>query len=150
DQLVVLSTTDGQPSLQLGWAGKALQVWLLVGAVAILTNLERTFRASVGTIRWKIKFMIIGLAVLFVVRIYSSSQFLLYSKRQINVSLLFLVAVTLPVVCLLMTRSLVREGAFNVTVYPSPTVLRNSVTALLAGAYLLLVGVLAQIVTWLG
>src|SRR5439155_26843516 len=45
--------------LRLGWAGKALQVWLLVGAVAILANLERTFRSSVGTIRWKIKFMLI-------------------------------------------------------------------------------------------
>src|SRR5262249_40682368 len=112
-------------------------------AVAILTNLERTFRASVGTIRWKVKFMLIGLGLLFIVRVYSSSQFLLY--QQIDASLLFLPAVTLPVACLLMMRSLIREGLFNISVYPSRAVLQNSVTFLAAGAYLLLVGVLAKI-----
>ncbi|MCI0620764.1 MAG: PEP-CTERM system histidine kinase PrsK, partial [Acidobacteria bacterium] len=135
-------------SLRLGWAGKALQVWLLVGAVAVLTNLERTFRASIGTIRWRIKFMLMGLGVLFLVIIYSSSQFLLYG--QVNLSLLWLRAVALPIVCLLMTRAQLREGVFNVAVYPSRIVLQNSVTALAAGVYLLVVGVLAKIVIWLG
>src|SRR5688572_14802044 len=102
DQLVFAASEEAPlegMGLRLGWAGKTLQVWLLVGSVAILTNLERTFRASVGTIRWKIKFMLIGLGVLFVVRVYSSSQFLLYREISYSFlsSLLFLRAITLPI-----------------------------------------------------
>src|SRR5262245_43950120 len=83
DQLVLSAPSErlADPlNLRLGWSGKALQVWLLVGSVAILTNLERTFRSSIGTIRWKIKFMLVALGLLFIVSIYSSSQLLLQSS----------------------------------------------------------------------
>jgi len=151
DQLILgpgqTSLTSGV-DLPLGWAGKMLNVWLLVAVVVILMNLERTFRASIGTIRWRVKFMLLGLAALFVVRLYVSSQFLLFSR--INLPLMIVHALTLPVVCLLITKSLAREGLFNVTVYPSRTVLQHSVTLIAAGVYLLVVGVLAKMVTLLG
>jgi len=53
-------------------------------------NLERTFRASVGTMRWRIKYMMVGLAVLFGAKIYFCSQVLLYSA--INLSLVTITA----------------------------------------------------------
>jgi hypothetical protein len=49
NQLVISNTPENgfeALNLRLGWAGKALQVWLLVGAVAILSNLERAFAAN--------------------------------------------------------------------------------------------------------
>src|SRR5471030_1686866 len=54
----------------LGIPGIILNCLFLLGAVLVLINLERTFRASVGTMRWRIKFMVLGLGVLFAVRLY--------------------------------------------------------------------------------
>ena len=58
---------------------KALNVILLVAFVWILMNLEQTFRSAVGTMRWRIKFVILGLAVIFGARLYVRSQALLFS-----------------------------------------------------------------------
>src|SRR5438445_13803850 len=111
-------------------------------------NLERTFRASVGTMRWRIKFTVIGLGVLFVVRAYTSSQALLF--RGIDLSLVAVNSGALIVACLLILRSLLRVGDTDVTVYLSQSVLHTSLTLLLAGTYLLIVGVFAKVVTFLG
>jgi putative PEP-CTERM system histidine kinase len=50
----------------------------------------------------------------------------------------------------LTTRSLYRTGHFELEVYPSRAVLQKSVTVFLAGAYLLIVGVLAKVVSYIG
>src|SRR5881394_2580196 len=71
---VVRSTPGSIWALIMGWPGKALNLAGLLGAVLILMNLERTFRASVGTMRWRIKYLMLGLAVLFGTRIYVTSQ----------------------------------------------------------------------------
>ena len=48
--------------LQFGAIAKALNVILLVALVLILMNLEQTFRSAVGTMRWRIKFVVLALA----------------------------------------------------------------------------------------
>jgi putative PEP-CTERM system histidine kinase len=127
---------------------------LVVGIVCLLSfvldlmNLERTFRASVGTMRWRIKFMLIGLAVLFVVRAYTTSQFILFHK--LDLALQALDHAALIVACLLISRSLLRTGHFEVNVFPSRFVLQNSLTLLVAGVYLVVVGLLAKLVSYLG
>jgi putative PEP-CTERM system histidine kinase len=132
----------------LGTPGIFLNIFFLISAVFVLTNLERTYRAAVGTIRWRIKFMILGLFVLFAVQAYISSQTLLF--HAINLSLQTLNSVALLVACLLISRSLFRAGHFDMDVYPSHSVLHNSFTIFLAGIYLLTVGVFARVVTVLG
>jgi putative PEP-CTERM system histidine kinase len=134
--------------LNLGMFGFVLNLLLLLSLVLVLMNLERTFRAAVGIMRWRIKFMIIGLGVLFAVRAYTSSQMLLF--HAINPALQLVDAGALLVACLLIMRSISREGHFNLDVYPSHSVLQNSLTVLLAGIYLLIVGVFAKIVTLVG
>jgi len=52
--------------------------------------------------------------------------------------------------CLLILRAAFRSGHFEVSVYPSHAVLQHSLTILLTGVYLLMVGVFAKVVTWLG
>ena len=47
-------------SLSFGGAGRALNVLCLIAAVMILNNLEKTFRSTVGTMRWRIKFVVLG------------------------------------------------------------------------------------------
>jgi putative PEP-CTERM system histidine kinase len=141
--------TEGSPlMLRLGFAGTGLHLLVLLSAVLVLMNLERTFRASVGTMRWRIKFMVLGLGVLFVVRAYTSSQALLFHGGQLlqqGVN-----SGALLVACLLMTRALFRAGHFEVSIYPSHSLLHHSFTILLAGVYLLIVGVFAKVVTFLG
>jgi putative PEP-CTERM system histidine kinase len=98
--------------------------------------------------RWRIKFMILGLGVLFAVLAYTSSQALLYGNVNPALQVLFSGAVLVG--SLLITRSLFRSGHFEVSVYPSQLVLHNSLTVLLAGVYLVIVGVLAKAVALLG
>ena len=79
--------TDGWV-LRLREPAKILNVLFLISTVLILTNIERTFRAAVGTMRWRIKFLFLGLGVIFGARIYTRSQALLfsdYSPSQLSV-----------------------------------------------------------------
>jgi putative PEP-CTERM system histidine kinase len=134
--------------LRLGLAGMILFGLLLIGSVGVTLNIERTFRASVGTMRWRIKFMLLGVGLIFVVRIYTSSQVLLF--RGFDSSLDSLNSGALLVGSLVALRSLARSGHFDIEVYPSQLVLQNSVTVLLAGAYLLIIGILAKVVAYIG
>ena len=49
---------------RIGAAGSGLYLVQLAAAVLVLMNLERTFRAAVGTVRWRIKFMLLGVGLL--------------------------------------------------------------------------------------
>jgi signal transduction histidine kinase len=151
DQLVGLApvpNTGGLTVPVLGLTGFGLHLVALITSVLILSNLERTFRSAIGTLRWRIKLTMIGLVVLFGCRIYTGSQALLY--RSINPPLELLNCAALILACGLVAASVVRTKVFAIELYPSPAVLRHSLTLVLAGAYLLIVGVLARIVTALG
>ena len=132
----------------LGIAGITLNVLFLAGSILALMNLERTFRAAIGTVRWRIKFMVIGLGILFTVRSYTATQALLF--HNVDLSLQGLNAIALLAGCALMVRTLFRSGHFEVDIYPSHSILQNSFTALLAGVYLIVIGVFASIVASLG
>ena len=134
--------------LMLNDPAKILNVLVLVSTVLILTNIERTFRAAVGTMRWRIKFLVLGLGVIFGARIYTGSQALLfsdYSSGRLSVE-----ATALLIGCALIAVAYLRTGFSEIDVYPSRAVLQTSVTVLLTGAYLFVVGVLAQIVVHFG
>jgi putative PEP-CTERM system histidine kinase len=98
--------------------------------------------------RWRIKFMIIGLGLLLGVRIYTATQALLYSMIDTTIQTLNAGAVILG--GLLIARSLYRSMLIETDIYVSQSVLFRSVTVLMAGAYLLLVGLLARLLTYLG
>ena len=135
-------------TLVLGWPAKALSGLLVASAVLILMNFERTYRAAVGVMLWRIKFVALGLGLLFSVRIYTSSQAILYSS--FNPALESFNAAALLLACGLMTVAVLRSGMFSADIYPSQTVIFRSLTVFVAGLYLVLVGVMANFVTWLG
>ncbi len=138
----------GRWHFRLGAAGTALHVLVLVGAVLVLMNLERTLRAAVGTQRWRAKLVVLGIGVLFGVRIYTSSQAMLY--RATEPFLDALNGGALGLACGLIVVSLVRTRVFGIDVYPSHALLQRSLTVLMAGVYLLIVGLFAKIVGYLG
>ena len=151
EQLVaaVAAPAPGGPWIvMLGPAGIALSIWALVAAILVLMNLERTYRAAVGTIRWRIKFMVIGLGALFVLRGFTSSQVILF--HSIDLNLQGLNSIGLLIACALVARTLLRIGHFEVGVYASRSILQGSFTILLAGAYLILLGAGAKLAEKLG
>jgi putative PEP-CTERM system histidine kinase len=134
----------GELWVAFGSAAKVINLIILVGTVLVLMNLERTFRAAVGTMQWRIKFLILGLAVIFGARIYSRSQALVFSGHANSLTQLETIALLIG--CALMAIAYFRSGFSDIEVYPSRAVLHTSITVLLAGGYLFVVGVLAQIV----
>jgi putative PEP-CTERM system histidine kinase len=129
-------------------AAKMLNGFLLVGTVMVLMNLERTFRSAVGTMRWRIKFIVLGLAIVFGARIYTLSQGLLFSGEVLLLTDVDTTALLIG--CALMAVAFLRSGFGEIDVYPSHVILRTSLTVLLVGAYLFIVGVLAQVVARTG
>jgi len=135
-------------TLALGWSGYIFYCFLLICSVLILMNLEMTLKASTGSKRWQIKFMVLGLGGLFAAYIYTSSQILLFSSFNIAAESINSYAVI--VVGILMGLSWARSRLLNVEIYLSRGMLYNSVTVLFAGTYLLVVGFLAKAVSYFG
>ena len=147
-QLVPPHGTDQGWGLGFCPPGRVVNVLCLIAAVMALNNLEKTFRSAVGTMRWRIKFLILGLAVIFAGRIYSLSQDMLYPAHDLTLT--DFDSVALLVGCTLMTIAYLRDGFGEIDVYPSHSVLQGTITMLLAGGYLFAIGLLAQLVALLG
>ena len=110
-------------------------------------NLERTFRSAAGMVRFRIKFMLLGVAVVFATRAYTTGDVLLSGAANFQDQIID--ASALLVGCLLIGRSLLRgETGPVLQVYPSTSLLLRSVTAILACCYLLLVGILANVLAF--
>lgn len=148
DLIHIIPVPDAPFVLRLNWPGATINAVALVVAALILLNLERTFRGSVGTTRWRIKFMLIGVGAMWVLRLYSTSQTLLFQQIDPQIDMVSSISVAVGLVVTL--PSLARSGQGVVEVYPSRSVLHGSVTVMLTGIYLLIVGLLAKIVAWVG
>src|SRR4029079_3450774 len=97
---------------------------------------------------WRIKFLVLGLGVIFGANIYTHSQALLFSDY--SPSQLAVETAALLIGCTLITVAYVRSGLGEIDVYPSRSVLHTSVTVLLTGIYLFIIGVLAQVIAHFG
>lgn len=132
----------GRWHFPVSFLGKGLHAVLIVSCVLVLTNLEWTFRSAVGTARWKVKYAVFGLALWCGARIYTSSQVILYSAGSASLVAFNAVATTLASVFFAV--SLYRAKLSHVDIYPSPTALHRSFTFIVAGLYLVVVGLLAR------
>src|ERR1700745_446085 len=134
--------------LRLTAIGKLWNVVLLVAAVWILMNLEQTFRSEVGTMRWRIKFVVLGVAVIFGTHLYVRSQALLFSSYDLHWS--GVESSALLIGCVFLVIAYVRAGLAEIDAYPSRAILGSSLTVLLVGGYFFIVGILAKIVRRFG
>ena len=138
--------TTSEWVMPIGWSGCMFYLSMLLGAVIVLMNLERTLRVSTGSMRWQIKFVILGIGSLFAVQIYINSQVVLFSA--ISMQLKVVTAAAIIAANMLMCVSLVRHRRLNTEIYLSRTALYNSITAFVVGIYLLAVGVFAKIISY--
>lgn len=135
---------DSQWIFRLGSAAFVIYLAFLLGMLIVLMNLERTIRAAVGTMRWRVKFTVMGLGTCFVVRCYTSSQALLWPAGGVDPAVSSVGAGALVVGSLLVVRSLFRDIS-GVAVFPGRSLLGNSFVAIAAAVYLISVGVFAKV-----
>jgi putative PEP-CTERM system histidine kinase len=142
------ATTRGEWTLQISGITRVAHVVLLVSFVAILMNMEQTFRAAVGTMRWRIKFVVLAVGVIFGARLYIQIQSILFPGSEIVFWNLETGALLIG--CAFLMVAYLRTRMAEIDVYPSVAVLRSSLTILIVGAYLFIVGVLAQVASRFG
>jgi putative PEP-CTERM system histidine kinase len=133
-------------SIPIGWSGYLFYLSFLLSAALIIMNLERTLRNSSGSIRWQIKFMILGLGGIFAVRIFTTSQVLLFRYIEMPLEVINLGALILGGALIIW--SLFRLQILNVEIYLSSSFIYNSITVIIIGIYLIIVGLLAKLVTY--
>lgn len=126
------------------WTAQLWLIAMLAVVVASFMHLEKTFRASIGLSRWRIKYVFFGIGAILAVKLYSLSQDIIYTGHTIRHDLLN--SVTLLFSCLLMGFGYFRAGFSSIDLYPSTSVLRGSLTLAVAGAYFILVGLMAKVV----
>jgi len=144
----ISSGEEAVPFLLLGPAVKLLNGILLLASVLIIINLEKTIRSAVGTERWRVKFVFLGVGLIFGTRIYSGSMVLLYPG--FDPALISVEKAAFLIGCILIAVAYYRRGFREVEIYPSLSVLQGSVTLILAGIYLVAVGLFAQGVSRFG
>ena len=80
-------------------------------------NLEQTFRSAVGTMRWRIKFVVLALAVIFGARLYVRSQAILFSAPDL--ALWDVESGALLIGCVFLALAYARTGWAEIDVHPS-------------------------------
>src|SRR5262249_28013646 len=105
-------------------------------------------RAVVGSTRWQIKFIVLGLGAFFAAQIYTSSQALLFSVVESPIESIKAYAVIIADGLIIV--SLTRNRHFNVNIYLSRTILHSSITVVIVGIYLLTVGLLTKAINYFG
>jgi putative PEP-CTERM system histidine kinase len=146
--LIPPADTGGVLLVRSEGIARAFHAVLLVGFVLPLMNLEQTFRAAVGTMRWRIKYVVLGLGLVFGGYIFVRSQAIVYLAYEPGLA--GIESSALLVGCVFLVVAYARNGLGGLDVYPSRAVLRSSLTVLIVGGYLFIVGVLAQSVRRFG
>jgi putative PEP-CTERM system histidine kinase len=142
-QAIPSGTSPGEWALQISGITTAVHVILLISFVTILMNLEQTFRSAIGTMRWRIKFVVLAVGVIFGARLYLRIQAILF--RGSEVVLWNVECGALLIGCVFLIVAYVRTRLVEIDVYPSVAVLRSSLTFVVVGVYLFVVGGLAQV-----
>ena len=145
DFIVLVLAPQNSPTLfiRIGWAGYLWHIVSIIISIAILMNLERTFRHSTGHIRWQTKFMFLGIGGIFGIRLFTDSQVVLFDGVDTGLFVVNLGA--LLIANIFIYRALFRGKPMNVNIHLSHQFLYNSFTIVIVGAYFISLG----IITWI-
>jgi putative PEP-CTERM system histidine kinase len=133
--------------LFLGTVGYIFYIAVMLYFAISLVNLEATFLATSGVGRWKMKFEFIGVMSIMAVLIFYYSQGLLY--RTINMNLIPVRSGVLVISSFLIAYSRIIRGN-GVRVVVSRHIFYRSVSLLIIGAYLLMLGLVGEGMKYFG
>ena len=120
----------------------------LLSTVGVLTALESALRISKGAARWRIKYLLLGLGGIFLVRFYLLSHILMF--HVLFGVYLISGAATVFVGNLVIGASLVRNGLLGIEFTVSRLVLYRSVVVGVLGLYLFVAGAMGWLLNWPG
>jgi len=145
DFISLVLAPQNSPTLfiRIGWAGYLWHIVSIIISIAILMNLERTFRHSTGHIRWQTKFMFLGIGGIFGIRLFTDSQVVLFNGVDTGLFVVNLGA--LLIANIFIFRALFRGKPLNVSIHLSHQFLYTSFTILIVGAYFISLGIIAWI-----
>lgn len=129
--------------IRLEWPGYLWHIVSVIASIAILMNLERTFRHSTGHIRWQTKFMFLGIGGTFGIRLFTDSQVVLFNGVDTGLYVVDLGA--LLIADIFIVRSLFRGRPLNVSIQLSHQFLYTSFTILIVGIYFISLGIIAWV-----
>lgn len=134
-------------AVRLDGAGRFAAVVQLLLAIGILAGLEACLRTSRGVTRERVKYTILGLAGIFLVRFYVLSQVILF--HHLSAEYLKTGAVTVLLGTLVIAAALARNHLRSVELSVSRHVLYRSAVVAVLGLYLFAVGVLGWLLNYL-
>jgi len=130
------------PLFIIGPVGRYFYIYLILGLVLNLIQLENTLRSSSGSKRWQIKYVVFGIGAIISFFIYLASQALLFST--INIISIPLTSSVILISSSIMALFIIRHRLMDVDIFISRYVIYNSMTIVIVGLYLLSVGVITQ------
>jgi putative PEP-CTERM system histidine kinase len=137
--------------IALGLAGYVSALFLLVTSVIVLASLEQILRSVTETVRWELKFLLLGIGALYAAVIYISSHVLLFSPRS---GLLLANAVGLFHSIFLISCGLIavswKRGSGRAQIAVSHGFVYSSITLLCVGIYLIASSLIARWVSQWG
>ena len=137
-------TSDGFSEIVLTPLGRVFAAYIVIAMALAVAQLEQILRLSRDSVRYHIKFLLIGCGALAAYHIYQSSELLLLSVWRIEFVLMgtCVTALSLSLIGYGLLRNRLRDMA--VKAYVSPRVLYGSVTFIVIGVYLLGVGIVGE------
>ena len=137
--------------LALGVAGYFSALYLLIASVIVLAQIEQILRSTSETIRWELKFLFIGMALMYAGIIYLSAQTLLFSPRSglLQIGSVRLFHSVFIISCGLILISW-RRGSGRSRISVSHGAIYSSITLLSVGVYLIASSLIARWVSSYG
>jgi hypothetical protein len=123
-------------------------IFLMVVLTLILANFELTVRSGEHQQRWRIKFLVFGIASIFFFMIFNFSYVLLFPTTDYDFS--YITPTVIFIGSCLAAFSLVRHSLLDVDIGVSRDIVKNSFIIFLVGAYLFSVGIVAQAIRTFG
>jgi len=123
-------------------------IFQLLATVGILGGLEALLRTSKGAARWRIKYLVLAVGGMFLVRFYLLSHILLFNVLM--AVYLISQAATLVLANLVISASLSRNRLVGLELTFSRQALYRSVVVGVLGLYLFVAGAMGWLLNWLG
>src|SRR5215813_6866655 len=120
----------------------------LLSTIAVLYGLEPSLRNTRGSLRWRLKYLTLGLGAIFAVRFYLLSQVLLF--HALDRSSLVLRTISIVIGEIFVAVGLLRSGVLRTDLTVSRHFVYRSIVVGLCGVYLFLAGAAGWLMNVLG
>jgi len=143
EELIPGKVQEGSAKSMLVEPAMALNFVLLLVVLLAFIGLAKIFKASLGTTRWRVKFLVLGIGIFLMTNAYALVRDLVQGNFSLVMTSVEVAA--LLIACVFIVISYFRGGMAKFDLYPSHAVLFRASTLLLIGGSLLLVFVIVRV-----